>query len=107
MVSAATLPTWFGRAALVAFFVMQLFDGMLTYKGILAFGPAVEANPIVATYVAVLGTGAAMIAVKCFASACAVLLYFHARHREVAVLALLYGMLAVGPWVLLLQSASL
>ena len=104
MVAPAALPTWFGRAALVTFFTTQVFDGMLTYVGVITFGPTVEGNPIVATYISILGAGTALIAVKAFASACAVLLYFNQRHREVAALAILYGVIAVWPWMAILST---
>ena len=105
MIATGALPTWFGRAALIAFFATQLFDGMLTYVGVATFGPTAEGTPIVATYLSVLGAGTALIAVKTFASACAILLYFNQRHRELAALAILYGAAAVWPWMTLLSPA--
>jgi hypothetical protein len=104
MMTTVGLPAWFGRAALVTFFLTQVFDGMLTYVGVITFGPTAEGNPIVATYISVLGAGTALIAVKAFASACAVLLYFNQRHREVAALAILYGAAAVWPWMIILSN---
>lgn len=102
MFATADLPTWFGRAALVAFVTMQILDGILTYAGVSIFGPAAEGNPIVATHMSVLGPGTALVATKAFATACAVLLYVNQRHREVAALAILYGVVAVWPWMTLL-----
>ena len=104
MLAAAAPPVWFRRTALVAFFAMQLLDGGLTYTGVMAFGPTVEANPIVSTYMSILGPGTGLIAVKVFASACAILLYLNGRHRPVAALALLYCVAAVGPWMTILST---
>ena len=103
MIATGALPDWFGRAALIAFFATQVSDGMLTYIGVRTFGPTAEGNPIVAAYMSVLGVGTALITVKTFASACAVLLYFNQRHRELAALAILYGAAAVWPWITILR----
>ena len=102
MLATAGPPAWFRRAALVAFFAMQLLDGGLTYTGVMTFGPTVEANPIVSTYMSLLGPGTGLIAVKAFASVCAILLYLNGRHGPVAALAVLYCIAAVGPWMTIL-----
>jgi hypothetical protein len=92
--------------ALLAFFAAQFCDGMFTYLGVQHFGPGIEANPIVASYIAALGPGSAVIAVKGFAVVCAALLHLCARHFEVAALTIRYGVAAVWPWMSVLVAAS-
>jgi hypothetical protein len=94
----------FGEAVLVAFLVVQVFDGVCTYVGVRTFGASIEANPIVAWYIAGLGVGTALIVVKGLAFSCAALLYFFACHRTLAALAALYAVAAVVPWLTLLLS---
>jgi len=96
----------FGDAVLLMFFVAQVCDGVCTYVGVHAFGASIEANPIVAWYIAGLGVGTALIAVKGLAFSCAALLHFFACHRTIAALAALYALAAVVPWVTLLLSSG-
>ena len=71
----------FGEAVLLVFLIAQVCDGVFTYVGVRTFGASIEANPIVAWYIAGLGVGTALIAVKGLAFSCAALLYFFACHR--------------------------
>jgi hypothetical protein len=96
----------FGDAVLLVFFVAQVCDGVCTYVGVHAFGAGIEANPIVAWYIAGLGVGTALIAVKGLAFSCAALLHFLAWHRTIAALAALYAVAAVVPWLTLLLSSA-
>ena len=96
----------FGDAVLVVFFVAQLCDGVFTYVGVQTFGTSIEANPIVAWYIAGLGAGTALIAAKGLAFSCAALLHFFACHRTLAALAALYAVAAVVPWLTLLLSGA-
>jgi hypothetical protein len=70
--------------------------------GVHTFGASIEANPVVAWYIAGLGVGTAMIAAKGLAFSCAALLYFFHWHRTIAALAALYAVAAVVPWLTLL-----
>ena len=92
----------FGDAVLVVFLFAQVCDGVCTYVGIHTFGASIEANPIVAWYIAGLGVGTALIAVKGLAFSCGALLYLLACHRTIAALAALYAVAAVVPWLTLL-----
>ena len=81
------------------FVIVQAIDGCLTSIGILRFGPAIEANPILGWYIATVGSGAALFGAKAVAIGCAVALYCQARHRTIAALTAIYVMLAIGPWI--------
>jgi hypothetical protein len=87
------------EAIWIAFVVVQALDGAMTFIGMQAFGIHIEANPLIAWYVSLLGPALALLAVKLFAVACGAALYLTARHRTLAVLALTYLVAAVGPWV--------
>jgi hypothetical protein len=94
----------FGDAVLLTFVAAQVCDGVCTYVGVHAFGTSVEANPIVAWYMAGLGVGTALIAAKGLAFSCAAVLHFCAFHRTLAVLSALYAVAAIVPWLALLLS---
>jgi hypothetical protein len=96
----------FGDAVLLVFVAAQVCDGVCTYVGVHLFGTNVEANPIVAWYMAGLGVGIALIAVKGLAFSCAAVLHFCAFHRTLAVLSALYAVAAVVPWLTLLLSSG-
>jgi hypothetical protein len=96
----------FGDTVLLVFVAAQVCDGVCTYVGVHAFGASIEANPIVAWYMAGLGVGTALIAVKALAFSCAALLHFCAFHRTLAVLSALYAVAAVVPWLTLLLSSG-
>ena len=93
---------WLGNGVLVLFLLAQACDGALTYVGIRRYGLDIEANPIVAWYVAALGVGTAMIATKTLAALCAATLHVWSRHRTIGVLTILYVAVAVWPWARLL-----
>ncbi len=86
----------------IAFVAMQALDGTMTFVGMQTFGLSVEAKPLIAWYVSMLGPALALLAVKLFAVGCGVALYLTARHKTIAVLALAYLLAAVGPWTHLL-----
>ena len=88
----------FGDGILLAFLLTQLSDGVLTYVGISTFGEGIEANPLLAWYIAMFGPALAVIGAKTFAVACAVTLHCCARHRTVGVLTIVYLAAAVWPW---------
>lgn len=92
----------FGNAMLLAFFVVQVLDGVLTYLGVVTYGVEVEGNPIVAWYIAELGAGLAIPATKGFAAVCAATLHYYSRHRTLGLLTILYLTAAVWPWTRLL-----
>ena len=104
--AAASGRSLFGDAIFGIFLLAQFCDGALTYLGIHAFGPAIEANPIVAWYVGAVGIGVGILVMKMLAVACAMLLHVSARHRTIGLLTLGYLVLAVWPWTALLASAE-
>lgn len=87
----------------LAFVTVQALDGALSYVGVSLHGPDIEANPLVAWYLAALGPAVGFTAAKLFAVMCGVVLYMTAHHRLVAVLTLVYLVFAVVPWFALLS----
>jgi uncharacterized membrane protein len=94
----------FGDGILVLFLIAQLLDGVFTYVGIATFGESIEANPLIAWYIAMFGPGVALIGAKTFAVACAATLHFCERHRTVGVLTIIYLAVAIWPWMLIIWS---
>jgi hypothetical protein len=90
-----------GAIALAVFAFVQCADGLLTMLGIARFGPAIEANPLLAFYVATFGAGA-IVAAKLIAVACAAILHIHAHSVVLVVLTLAYIAFAVLPWLCVL-----
>jgi uncharacterized membrane protein len=99
--------SYFGDAMILLFLFVQLFDGACTYLGIQHFGSDIERNPIVAWYIATVGTVAGLIAVKTFAASCAMFLHLRGWHRTIGVLTILYLLAAVRPWTDILLAVSL
>jgi hypothetical protein len=92
----------FGNLAIVAFLVVQALDGMLTYVGIVSYGPAAEGNPLLSWLMAAFGAAPALAGAKMAASMFGIILHLTAVHRTVALLAALYVSAAILPWVELL-----
>ena len=91
--------TILGDIAFVFFAIAQLLDGFFTYLGVLRFGPAIEANPLIAWYVAMYGAAAALIGAKLVALGCGAVLHLATMHRTIAALTALYAVAALWPWV--------
>jgi hypothetical protein len=87
----------------LAFVVVQALDGSLSYVGVLHHGLAIEANPLVAWYLAALGPAAGFAAAKLFAVTCGAVLYLTGRFYWVAILTLVYLVAAIFPWIGLLS----
>ncbi len=94
----------FGDAAFLAFVVVQIADGFLTYQGIAIFGIGVEANPLVAWCASIFGVALALIVIKLFAVTCGSVLHLNTMHRAVGVLTLVYLAAAVWPWTTVLAN---
>ncbi len=94
--------TWFGNAIWIAFVSVQATDAVLTYVGVLHFGLAVEANPIVASSLMTLGPSTGLFLVKLSAIGCAAFLHAIAQHHVVGLLTIVFLLGAVSPWVQLL-----
>ena len=96
--------SYFGDGVLLVFLLVQVCDGAFTYVGVHTFGPSIEANPIIVWYIAAVGMGAALLAMKLLAVTCGAILHLCARHVTVGLLTILYLFVAVWPWTHLLTS---
>jgi hypothetical protein len=83
---------------LALFTAVQVLDAMLTWTGILRFGTAIEANPLLAASFAHFGAGATLGAAKLFAIACALVLHLRSHYLILSVLTVLYVFGAIVPW---------
>ena len=92
----------FGNVAIVAFLLAQCLDGIFTYVGVNTYGLGVEANPIIASLMATVGHGAALVGAKSVAGTLGVCLHLREIHAAVALLAGFYVAVAIVPWVAIL-----
>lgn len=91
----------FGDVMVVAFFLVQCVDGVFTYLGVRIWGPAIEANPLVSSAVAVLGLLTGLATVKLFAVGLGILLHLRRVHTLLAMLNGFYLAVAILPWTTL------
>jgi hypothetical protein len=91
------------RVMLLLFLTAQGFDGLFTYTAVHAYGLHAEGNILIATWMSLVGPAAALFGAKTVASACGILLYLRGMHRTLFVLTLLYGVGAIGPWVVVFR----
>ena len=89
-------------SVLGVFLVAQVFDGLLTYRGVSTLGVAAEANLLLATSMEAIGAARALLSAKLLASACGYILFCGGFHRLLAVAAGLYVGVAVVPWLTIL-----
>ena len=94
------------RVVLVLFLAAQCFDGVFTWVAVHAYGPHAEGNVLIATWIALVGPAPALFGAKMVAAACGVLLYLRGMHRTLSLLTLVYGIGAIGPWLLVFARAS-
>lgn len=94
--------SYFGDLALVAFLLTQGLDGFYTHLGVLAYGPHIEANPIVAALMAHLGHTAGLVSAKAIASLLGICLYLCEVYTVLALLTGFYLTAAIAPWMLIL-----
>src|SRR5579864_7467291 len=92
----------FGDVMVVGFVLVQLFDGVFTYLGVRVWGPAIEANPLVSSAVAVMGLLTGLATVKLFAVGLGMVLHLRRVHNLVALLNAIYLAVAILPWTTLL-----
>lgn len=92
----------FGDAVLLVFLLAQCFDGVFTYVGVMSFGTAIEANPVIATLMVYLGHGVALMCAKTLAALLGIGLHIRQVHAAVALLAAFYVVVAVVPWMAIL-----
>jgi hypothetical protein len=94
--------SWFGDAVLLIFLLAQCLDGVFTYVGVISYGMSIEANPLIATLMAYVGHGLALMAAKSLAALLGIGLHIRQVHAAVALLAGFYVVIAVVPWVAIL-----
>lgn len=88
------------RQLIIAIFlVAQAWDGLLTYAAVMLFGISAEGNPLLATWMTLVGPERAIVGAKLLASGCGVLLHCLGVDRALAALTALYGVAAIGPWL--------
>ena len=89
---------------LTVFVILQLADGFMTFGAVRVFGPAAEGNPVLQTWIELLGPGVTLLGAKLMACAAAGFLYCAGRERTLVALTFLLLSLGVGPWLTLLGS---
>jgi uncharacterized membrane protein len=94
----------FGDAVIVLFLLAQAADGVMTYVGVTTLGVHLEANPLLATLMTLLGQGTAVAAAKVLASGLGISLHLLGVHRVLAILTGVYFIAAILPWAGLLLS---
>ncbi len=98
----STVRSWVGNVTWIAFVLAQASDGALTYVGVRSFGPSIEANPLLAWFIASAGLGSAIVSAKAFALVCGTLLHLQGMHLALAVLTTVYAGAAVWGWITIL-----
>jgi uncharacterized membrane protein len=100
-----TLPGSQSRAfwSLMLFVAVQLADGALTYMGILRFGPAIEANPLLSFCAAVFGASSALVVAKTVAIIGGATLHVFSQHVVLAALTVACVFGAIVPWAMVLS----
>jgi len=94
--------TLFGDVVILVFLASQALDGVLTYLGVEQFGPMIEANPVVASLIGLIGHGPALASVKLLAASLGIALHLGRVHRVLALLTIFYLLGSVVPWTALL-----
>ncbi len=84
---------------LAVFVVLQAADGLMTYAAVSIFGPQAEANPLLVTWMSLMGSGPALLGAKLLACGCGAILYACGTHQILAGLTALYLVGAVMPWL--------
>jgi hypothetical protein len=88
----------FGDLAVVGFLLVQSLDGIFTYLGVSLWGPSVEANPIIASAMALAGPASGLAGAKLMAIGFGIALHLRRVHNLVAFLTLIYVAIAILPW---------
>jgi hypothetical protein len=91
------------RLVFAIFLVFQAADGLMTYGAVSIWGSMAEGNPLLQTWMALVGPGPALVGAKLLASACGTILYVLGGTRILTALTLLYLFAAVIPWLRLLS----
>lgn len=91
-------PSRVGDTVFVLFLVSQCLDGLLTYLGVLTFGPGIEANPLVAALMLHFGYGTGLLGAKVVAIILGIALHMRQVHSALAALTAFYFAAAILPW---------
>jgi hypothetical protein len=90
------------RLVFTIFVILQVADGLITFGAVRMFGPVAEGNPVLQTWIQLLGPAIPLFAAKTIACACAGVLYIAGRDKTLIALTTLLAGLGVGPWLALL-----
>lgn len=88
-----------GRLVFAVFLVFQAADGLITYGVVSIYGHIAEGNPLLQTWIHLVGAGPALFGAKLLASACGAILYGLGVTRILAALTALYFVAALLPWL--------
>ena len=100
--SSLSRPAW----PLGLFAAVQIADAVFTFSGVRRFGPSVEANPVLAFYMATWGVGVTLVGAKSIAMALAVTLAARSYDVALTVLTFIYLAAAIFPWTWLFLMRS-
>ena len=92
------------RLVFTIFIVLQVSDGLITYGAVSVFGHAAEGNPLLETWIHLIGAGPTLFGAKLLACGCGGVLYAIGIRKTLAALTALYLFAAVGPWLHILSS---
>ena len=92
----------FGDVIIVVFLLAQCFDGVFTYIGVLTYGLAIEANPLMTALMNAVGHAPALAGSKTVAAGLGICLHVRQVHGAVALLAMFYMVVAIVPWMTIL-----
>jgi hypothetical protein len=87
------------RLTLLIFVTLQIADGAITYGAVSIFGATAEGNPILSTWMQLVGVGPTLFAAKLLACGCGLFLYHRRGHAVLAGLTVGYALGAVVPWL--------
>jgi hypothetical protein len=88
-----------GRVIFAVFLVFQAADGLITYGAVSIYGSLAEGNPLLQTWIHLVGAGPALFGAKLLASCCGGILYVLGSTRTLAALTALYFVAALVPWL--------
>ena len=88
-----------GRLIFAVFLVFQVADGLITYGAVSIYGSLAEGNPLLQTWIDLVGAGPALFGAKLLASGCGAILYVLGSTRALAALTVLYFVAALLPWL--------
>ena len=84
--------------AFALFAAVQFADGVLTACGVWRFGVAIEANPLVASYIHICGLVPGLCAVKALALSAGTILHLSAQYFALVLLTVIFVFAALLPW---------